>query len=80
MKLHGRWRIKCGLCILPCLPVEAKQFWYGVLVHVLAMFGICTYVHGCKYNHELCYKDPISGMGVMHYDVILVMFSCWFAS
>ena len=27
--------------------------------------GICTYVYGCKYHHELCYKAPISSMGVM---------------
>jgi len=38
MKLHGIWKIKRGLCILPFFRVEAKQFWYGVLVHV---FGIC---------------------------------------
>jgi len=57
----------------PCFPFEAKQFWYGVLVyvlvyflvHVLVMFGICTYVYGCKYYHELCYKSPISSMGDM---------------
>ncbi|MCY0536313.1 hypothetical protein, partial [Klebsiella pneumoniae] len=28
-------------------------------------FAICTYVYGCKYYHELSYKVPISGMGVM---------------
>jgi len=28
-------------------------------------FGICIYVCGCKYLHELCYKYPISSMGVM---------------
>ena len=77
MKLNGRWRIRCGLCILPFFSVEAKMFWYGVLVYVLIWclgicFGIyfghvamCTYVYGCKYCHELCYKYPISGMGVM---------------
>jgi len=73
MKLHGRWKIRCRLCILHCLLVEAEQFWYGVLayvlvyvlVHVLVMFGICTYVYGCKHHHELCYKSLISGMGVM---------------
>ena len=32
MKLHGRWQIKCWICILPCLPIEAKQLWYGGLV------------------------------------------------
>jgi len=71
--LHGIWQIRCGLCICPCFPVEAKPFWYGVLVYVLAyalvyllvMFGIFTYVYGCKYYHELCYRAPISGMGVM---------------
>jgi len=21
--------------------------------------GLCTYVYGCKYHHELCYKDPL---------------------
>jgi len=25
MKLHGRWWIRCGPCVLPCLSVEAKQ-------------------------------------------------------
>ena len=27
--------------------------------------GLCIYVYGCKYHHELCYKAPITGMGVM---------------
>jgi len=70
IKVHGRWKIKCGLCILHCLSVEETKFWYGVLVyvlvyvlaHVLVMFDICTYVYGCKYQHELYYKSPISGM------------------
>jgi len=73
MKLHGTWKMRYRLCILHCLPVEAKQFWYGVLVyvvvyvlvHVLVMFGICAYVYGCKCRHELHYKSPISSMGVM---------------
>jgi len=69
MKLHGRWRIRCGLCILPCLLVKAKQFWYDVLGMCLGIcFGdvtICTYVYGCKYYHEISYKAPISSMGVM---------------
>ena len=38
MKLHGRWRIKCGLCIHPCLSIEAKKFWH---VALLSCFGIC---------------------------------------
>ena len=73
MKLHERWWIRCGLCILQCMSVEEKQFWYGVLVyvlvyvfvHVLVMFCICRYVDGCKYLHELCYKSLISDMNVM---------------
>jgi len=49
------WLSRCfGICL-----------WYMFLVHVLVMFGICTYVYGCKYRHELCYKAPISGIGVM---------------
>lgn len=64
MKLHERWKIKCELCILPYSLVE-NMFWYMFLVHDLVMFGICTYLYGCKYHHELCYKAPTSGMGVM---------------
>jgi len=41
MMLHGRWWIRCELCILPCLLVEAKQLWYGGLVYALWWFGIC---------------------------------------
>lgn len=65
------------LCILPYSLVE-QMFWYMFflyvfgtrflymfLVHVLVTFGICTYVYGCKYTHELCYNSPISGMDVM---------------
>jgi len=47
MKLHGRWWIKCGLCILHCLPVEARQFWYDVLAYDWHMFwcNVWEYVH-----------------------------------
>ena len=59
--------------------------WENVLIYVLVYvlmwcFGICTYVYGCKYFHEICYKTPISGMGVMSlwfsccYVVMLVLF------
>jgi len=51
------------LPIHPCFLVEAKQF------------GICIYVYGCKYRHEICYKAPISSMAVM-----LSCVSHWFAS
>jgi len=27
--------------------------------------AICIYVYGCKYCHELCYKSPLRGMGVL---------------
>jgi len=46
----------------PFLFTGEQMFWYLFLVHVLVMFGICTYVYGCKYLNELCYKAPISGM------------------
>ena len=48
------------------------------------MFGICfdnvlVYVYGCKYQHELSYKAPIGGMGVMllwllYYNVVMKFF------
>jgi len=38
--------------------------WLGKAVLVWC-FGICTYVYGCKYRHEIYYKTPIRGMGVM---------------
>jgi len=28
-------------------------------------FCLCTYLYGCKYHYELCFKAPISGMGVI---------------
>jgi len=50
-----RWLSGCfGICI-----------FYMFLVHVLVMVGICTYVYGCKYHHELFYKAPITDMGIM---------------
>jgi len=62
------WLSEClGICL-----------WYMFLVVVFVMFGRCTYVCGCKYCHEICYKTPISGMGVMIlccYVVMLVSFS-----
>ena len=84
MKLHGRWQIK--FCLLSFLIRWLCKFfgiclWYMFLVHVLGMLGICTYVYGCKYHHELSYKAPIRGMGVMSlwcytcYVVMLVFFS-----
>ena len=42
-------------------------------------FFICTYVYGCKYCHELSYKAPISGMGVMSLCCHVIMLLCWFA-
>ena len=50
MKLHGIWQIRSGLCILPCLPVEAKQFWLGILVDALVyvlvyVLMMLVYVH-----------------------------------
>ena len=48
------------------------------------MFGICfadalifiyVYVYGCKYHHELSYKDPIRGMVIILsccHDVLLL--------
>ena len=69
MKLHGRWWIRCGSCILHYLPVKAKNFCFGVWY----MFGICfgdvfgirTYVYGCKYHHGLIYKALIISMDVI---------------
>jgi len=49
----------------------SEFFWHMFWCDV---FGICTYLYGCKYCHELCYKAPISGMGVMS-----LWLSCWFA-
>ena len=43
-------------------------------------FGIFTYVYGCKYHHELCYKAPINDMGVMFLWFLCCYVSCWFAS
>jgi len=41
MKLHGRWWITFGQCILPCFPFEEKQLQYGGLVCALIWwFGI----------------------------------------
>jgi len=57
--------MKCrGLCILHCLSVEAKDFWY-----------IYVFMYGCycKYHNEICYKSPISGMVV-----IFLCLSCLF--
>jgi len=50
MKLHGRWKIRCGLCILPYFSDDVNQFWLGVLVYVLAyalvyVLMILIYVH-----------------------------------
>ena len=42
-----------GICLGIC---------FGICVGDVS---ICIYVYGCKYQHELCYKAPISGMGVM---------------
>ena len=44
MKLHGRWHIRCQLCILPCLSFEAKKLWYGGVVYALWWCGICFMV------------------------------------
>ena len=86
MKLHGRCWIRCRLCILPYSLVE-RMFWHMSLVFFFGtclrvMFGICTYAYGCKHDHELCYKDPISGMGVISllcYTCYVVMLGCFSA-
>lgn len=49
-----------------------------ILVYVLVWcFGICTYIYGCKYCHELCYKSLISDMNVMQ--LCLLSCLCWFS-
>lgn len=40
--------------------VFTMVFWY-----MFGDFGTCTNLYGCKYCHEICYKDPISGTSVM---------------
>ena len=63
--------------------VEENQFWFDVgicLAYVLLMFfHMHVYVYGCKYCHELSYKSPISGMGVillwlLHFHVVVKFF------
>jgi hypothetical protein len=55
MKLHGRWLIRCGLCILHCLLVEAKyMFWHicvlvYVLVYILYMYILLCFVYVYMY-------------------------------
>ena len=54
---------------------------FGICFGVI--FGICIYIYGCKYCHELCYKTPISDTGVMSLWLsccyALLCFSCWFS-
>ena len=67
--LHGRWGIRCRPCILLCLSVEAKKFWFDVgkcFSYVLLMFWyMYIYVFECQYHHKLSYKAPISVMVVI---------------
>jgi len=46
---------------------QLRQNHFGMMFNICFwyMFTICTYVYGYKYHHELCYKSPISDMGVM---------------
>jgi len=41
------------------------MIWHMYLVYIFGDVAICTYVYGCKYCHDLCYKAPLRGMGVM---------------
>jgi len=38
MKLHGRWQIICGLCILRCLLVKTKQLDMVVCLLMVVWF------------------------------------------
>ena len=79
MKLHGRWQIRCGLCILPYSLVE-WMFWYVFLVHVLAMFGIVHMYMDVNTTRRYVIKIQWVVWVSCHYDFILVMLLCWFVS
>ena len=50
-----------SICFDICIGI-----WLGICFGISFYdVSICTYVYGCKYRHELCYKAPISSMRLM---------------
>ena len=79
MKLHKRWKITCKLCILPCLPIEAKQFWFGVLAYALVyvlvyVLMMLVYVHMCMDVNTTMSCVINLHYAVCCYDVMLLCF------
>ena len=61
-------------------------FWcdFGIFLDICSdicfnYFSIFTYVYECEHHHEISYKAPISGKGVMSLCGPIVMLLCWLA-